>query len=206
MEARALPLFPLSLVLFPGTVIPLHIFENRYREMVADILEGDGRFGVIYNDPDLHGPFQNEKGQIGTVAEIRKHQDLQDGRSLILVRGRGRFQILEELRGDALYHQAMVERYRDLPVEDVEALTARRKTSIRLFAHVLTRQPHVPEALPSIDPEKEVSFKLAAAARMDTVMQQELLELRREDERLDRLDPVFRFGIRRANGEGQAKA
>ena len=91
MNTSTLPLFPLSLVLFPGTVVPLHIFEPRYRQMVTDILEGDRRFGLLYHDPDEHGPFMNEPGRVGTVAVIRRYQPLPDGRSMIMVRGLDRF-------------------------------------------------------------------------------------------------------------------
>jgi Lon protease-like protein len=206
MSPVDLPLFPLPVVLFPGTLLPLHIFEPRYKKLVSDIMDGDGTFGLIYHDPDLAGPFMNETGQVGALAKIRKHQLLPNERSLILARGIGRFRIVEEIIGDRPYYQARVEDFGDEAVADTDALKKRRKSSLSLFEQVVRTQPHVPDALPSFKVEKEVSFRLAASARMDVIMQQELLEMRREIDRLDRLDPVFRFGIGRLPYDGQAQA
>lgn len=206
MAMESLPLFPLPVVLFPGTMIPLHIFEARYREMLDTILEDDRRFGLVYHDPDESGPFMNEAGQVGTIAEVRKHQPLQDGRSLILIRGIDRFRIQEEVLGGSPYYQAKVGPYQDTPPADGRGLVARRGKSLALFEQVLGSLPHVPEALPSFDVEKELSFRLAAVARMDTFWQQELLEMTEETARLDRLDPVFRFGIDRSWEGGKPEA
>jgi Lon protease-like protein len=206
MDARRLPLFPLPVVLFPGTLIPLHIFEPRYRDMVADVMKTDGSFGLVYHDPDRQGPFMNEEGRIGTVAKIRRHQPLTEGRSLILVRGVERFRIQSEAEGPALYYEAFVTKVQDDPPADPEALRARRKSSLALFRSVLHTMPHVPEALPRFDVQDELSFKLAATLRMDPFWQQELLELRDEDLRLSRLEPLFRAGIQRWWDDWQAKA
>lgn len=197
MNTIRLPLFPLPLVLFPGTSIPLHIFEQRYREMVRDVLSGDRRFGILYHDPDEHGPFLNERGRVGTVAEVTRHQPLPDGRSMILVKGLRRFRIAREETGKAAYYQAWVGGYRDRAPEAPELLLARRRRSLALFRTVLQTFPHVPEALPTFRLKRELSFRLAAVVRMDPFWQQELLELRDEMERLTRLDPVFRAGMKR---------
>jgi Lon protease-like protein len=206
MDAQRLPLFPLPIVLFPGTLIPLHIFEPRYREMVADVLGTDRRFGLIYHDPDRQGPFLNEEGRVGTVALIRRHQPLTDGRSLILVRGVERFRIASEAEGPSPYYEAFVTEVQDEPPADPEALVARRKSLLALFRSVLHTMPHVPEALPRFDVQEELSYKLAATVRMDPFWQQELLELLDEDLRLSRLAPVFRAGIDRWLDDWQAKA
>jgi Lon protease-like protein len=165
--------------------------------MVSDALEGDGRFGVLYHDPDESGPFMNEGGDVGTVALIRKHQPLPDGRSVIMVRGEERFRTVEEMEDDTLYFRAMVEPYVDAPVPDLKRLVGRRKRSLILFKNILQTLPHVPDALPTFSVKKEISFLLGAAVRMDPFWQQELLELRDEVARLERLDPVFQAGIDR---------
>ena len=198
MEPFRIPLFPLPMVLFPGTLIPLHIFEPRYREMVRDVMESDKRFGLLYHDPDESGPFLNEEGLIGTVALIRRHQPLPDGRSMILVRGAERFQIRTEVMEDTPYYQAQVIPFEDQPGEiSGPELVARRKRSLALFKNVLQTQAHAPDAMPSFSVKKELSFKLAAVVRMDPFWQKELLEMRDEASRLDRLDPVFQAGIER---------
>ena len=197
MEKTTLPLFPLSMVLFPGTVVPLHIFEPRYRQMVTDVLNGDKRFGLIYHDPDEQGPFMNEPGRVGTVAVIRRYQPLPDGRSMIMVRGMDRFQTVAEVEGETLYYQAEVGPYEDLPHPDPKVLVARRKRSLGLFKNILQTLSHVPEALPTFSVRRELSFRLAAVVRMDPFWQRELLEIQDETARLDRLDPVFQAGIER---------
>jgi Lon protease-like protein len=207
MEPFKIPLFPLPMVLFPGTLVPLHVFEERYREMVGHVMEGDKRFGLIFHDPDESGPFMNEEGQIGTVALIRRHQPLPDGRSMLLVRGSERFQIHAEVTGPALYYEATVTRYEDRSPEiDRERLVARRKRSLALFKNVLQTQPHVPDAMPSFSTKKELSFRLAAVVRMDPFWQRELLELQDEVARLDRLDPIFQAGLERWWADGRAEA
>ena len=113
MDPVRLPLFPLPIILFPGTVLPLHIFEPRYRQMVEHVMERDNRFGLLYHDPDTHGPFSNEKGRIGTVAEIRKHNPIPDGCSMILVRAWDGFRQCRRSWGDALYDEATVAPYDD---------------------------------------------------------------------------------------------
>jgi Lon protease-like protein len=197
MEPFRVPLFPLPVVLFPGTVVPLHIFEPRYQQMVSDVLNGEKSFGLLYHDPDGTGPFAGGEGQIGTVAEIRRHQPFPNGRAMILVRGAERFQIQADVTGDALYHEAMVKMYDDEPKADFQRLVARRKRSLALFKNILQTLPHVPEAMPSFSVKRELSFRLAAVVRMDPFWQQELLELQDEVARLDRLDPVFQAGIER---------
>jgi len=197
MEPFRIPLFPVPVVLFPGTILPLHIFEPRYQQMVSHVMERDGSFGLLYHDPDDSGPFMNEAGLIGTVAEIRRHQPAPDGRSMIMVRGAERFQIQSEVTGDALYFEATVSSYEDEPVADPVKLVDRRKRSLALFKNILLTLPHVPDALPTFSVKRELSFRLAAVVRMDPFWQTELLELRDECARLDRLDPVFQAGIER---------
>jgi Lon protease-like protein len=206
METFRLPLFPLPVTLFPGTVLPLHIFEPRYRQMVEHVMKGDKRFGLLYHDPDESGPFLNEEGRVGTLAEIQRHQLLPDGRSLILVRGVTRFQIVWEVRGEALYYEAEVGIYEDLPPQDPEALYQQRKRSLGLFKNLLRTQAHAPDALPTFRLKEELSFKLAATVRMDPFWQQELLEMRDEAARLGRLDPVFLVGLERGWEEGGQEA
>jgi len=194
------------MVLFPGTLAPLHIFEPRYRQMVTDLLEGDRRFGLLYHDPDESGPFMNQGGDVGTVALIRKRQPLPDGRSVIMVRGMQRFRTVREIDGEEPYYQALVEPYEDEAVRDPEGLVKRRKRTLALFKNILQTLPHVPGALPPMSVKRELSFLLAAAVRMDTFWQQELLEMQDEAARLDRLDPVFQAGIERWWEKGGTQA
>src|SRR5437667_180860 len=92
--ARELPIFPLPLVLFPGAPQPLHIFEPRYRQLLADCLAADRRFGVTYVAPP-RAPDDDpapRPGDLGCVALIRSTQELPDGRSNVLTVGERRFE------------------------------------------------------------------------------------------------------------------
>src|SRR5205807_1315981 len=87
--ARELPIFPLPIVLFPGAPQPLHIFEPRYRELLADCLAADRRFGIAYV-PAEYPPGSEplpRAGDVGCVALIQNTQGLPDGRSNILTVG-----------------------------------------------------------------------------------------------------------------------
>ncbi len=125
-----IPLFPLpNVVLFPGTRLPLHIFEPRYRDMVATAAAGSGLIGMVV----LRGDWQqNYEGSpeiypVGCVGRIVEREPLPDGRSNLVLLGRRRFQIVEEFTGQP-YRRARVEWLddpREAPAEAV--LTALRQ-------------------------------------------------------------------------------
>ena len=92
---REIPLFPLQVVLFPGGVLPLHIFEPRYREMVTYCLDTDSEFGVVLINEgaetgDAAGPYR-----VGTATRILDVSHLPDGRMNIVTAGEYRFEILD---------------------------------------------------------------------------------------------------------------
>src|SRR5437016_6179682 len=89
---RELPLFPLPVVLFPGMPMPLHIFEPRYRKLLADIRAADNLFGLSYFDADASSKEIPPAGHIGCVAEVTETQALPDGRSNVLTVGVIRYQ------------------------------------------------------------------------------------------------------------------
>lgn len=188
-----LPLFPLPVVLLPGAVMPLHIFEPRYRQMVARCLEFDGRFGLVYHDPDRMGPFQMEPGRVGTVAEIGEFRILPDGRSLLVAHGRDRFRIEDGVESDTLYYEAVVSDLSDEDPEDEESLVRSRQRSLDLLATVLARfGPSQTEGgSPDLDPGQETSFRIAAWIPLDPVWKQDILSRTREEERLRRIDRVL---------------
>ena len=99
LSVRELPLFPLpEVVLFPNEVLPLHIFESRYRIMLQSVLETDSLFGVVKWDPNT-----KSMANVGCCAHIIKHQTADDGRSNIITMGQQRFQILEIVRSTPFY-------------------------------------------------------------------------------------------------------
>ncbi len=99
LSVRELPLFPLpEVVLFPNEVLPLHIFESRYRMMLKSVLETDSLFGVVKWDPNT-----KSMANVGCCAHIIKHQTANDGRSNIITIGQQRFQVLEIVRSTPFY-------------------------------------------------------------------------------------------------------
>ena len=95
-----LPLFPLpDLVFFPSTRMPLHIFEPRYRAIVADALNEESRFGIVLLKPGWQGDYYGAPAvhPLGTIGTIEQAVSLEDGRFNILVRGDIRFRILGEV-------------------------------------------------------------------------------------------------------------
>jgi Lon protease-like protein len=110
MTALHLPLFPLNTVLFPGMVLPLHIFEPRYQEMINHCLEQHQPFGVAFieNGQEVGGPAQPHP--IGTWGAIQGVERLGDGRMNIEVVGQERFKIVA-LHYDKSYLSGTVERF-----------------------------------------------------------------------------------------------
>lgn len=96
LEMYELPLFPLNVVLFPGMPLPLHIFEDRYKAMVADCIRENRPFGVVHIQESLAESGGNDAPvAIGCTAEIAQVQPLEQGRMLILTVGRERFRVVE---------------------------------------------------------------------------------------------------------------
>lgn len=103
-----IPLFPLNTVVFPGQQLPLHIFEPRYRQLVSDVLEKEGEFGIalIASGREVGGGA--EPVAVGCAVRITEVQELPDGRFNIICQGTRRFRVLERL-GETPYLRAAVE-------------------------------------------------------------------------------------------------
>lgn len=195
IQPARVPLFPLPVVLLPGAMMPLHIFEQRYRDMVRDAIDGDGRFALFYHDWDDHGPFLGDPGTIGCMATIRQHQELDDGRSLIAVEGSGRIRISEGMKQSALYFDAEVAAVPDTTVMSGSELQFRRRESINLFNALIDRLPERPAALPELADDEEVSYQIAQMIQMKPGWHSRLLEITDEGSRLARVDQVVRKAI-----------
>ena len=190
-----LPLFPLSLVLFPGVPLPLHIFEPRYRQMLEDIQAGDSLFGLSYFDASTATRETPAVGSIGCVARVTDTQTFSDGRSNILTVGLIRYRIEEYLeRGDP-YLVVRVSYFED-EAEDAEALQERSREVAETFTRIARAVRIINDErarLPNIsdtEPER-LSFLVAAAMELEPEVKQELLELRSTSERLRRLRDIL---------------
>lgn len=121
-ELLELSIFPLpNVVFFPGTLLPLHIFEPRYRKMVQDALQGDRRIGMVLQGSEWETRDSGipEVHSVGGLGRINEAHELDDGRYDILLRGVSRFRIVEFL-SEAPYRLARVELLVDLYEEQPE--------------------------------------------------------------------------------------
>jgi Lon protease-like protein len=182
VSAESLPLFPLNTVLFPGVGLPLHVFEERYRILVGELVEQTGprRFGVVairqglevgeYEEPVLH--------EVGCVAEIRRVHRHDDGRYDVVTFGGPRFRLLgtDDARP---YLRGSVEYLPEDPGDDAPGRAAVVATAFGAYcrAVALARDEEVAEpALPLTDPVL-TSYVVAAAMRLDLPEKQGLLAL-----------------------------
>ena len=133
-------LFPLGLVLLPTEQVPLHIFEPRYRELIAECLENEQPFGLVYADDD----GLRRTGTLATVVEVV--DEFEDGRLNIVVEGGDRFRLVELTDGRS-FHTGTIEPFADVddppPPDDV-----RRGLGLQgdLLLHLLMAGVQVPRA------------------------------------------------------------
>ena len=177
MRPERIPLFPLNVVLFPGEQLPLHIFEPRYRRMVRECLEAKSPFGMLLALP-------NGVVRVGCTAEIvdivKKYED---GRMDILTVGRDAFRILELFTDDPLL-QGQIDYLEDhdsllAPVKSQRLIEAYETCHTLLFSEL-------PRNFDGIAPE-HLAYAVAAALPLDLLWKQQILELRSEAERQERL-------------------
>lgn len=187
------PLFPLPLVLFPGMALPLHIFEPRYRQLLADCLDGDRRFGIA-RLPEGTAEAELPAGTIGCVAEIVNTEALPDGRSNIVVRGAERFALVSLVPSSRPYHlcsAALVEDDFEIGAE-LDALAARVRDVFQRVARAARTLADDPDPLPDLpDDAASLSFAIAAMIDIGLEARQEILASRSPLERLRHLDSVL---------------
>ncbi|HEY1651628.1 MAG TPA: LON peptidase substrate-binding domain-containing protein [Acidimicrobiales bacterium] len=107
MTGTRLPMFPLSVVLFPHASMPLHVFEPRYRELMRDCLEGDQRFGIVLIERGSEVGGGDERSALGTRGVINRAAELPDGRWVLEVRGET-VVVIDEWLPDDPYPLALV--------------------------------------------------------------------------------------------------
>jgi len=170
MQDGLLPLFPLQVVLLPGSPLPLHIFEDRYKEMIREVLPGTLEFGVV---------LASEKGIVNTgcTATVdRVLREYPDGRMDILTRGRRRFEILL-LNEERSFLRGAVEFFDD---DEPDPGSPPAPDVVRSVISELSEQ----QSLDASDPR--LSFRLAQEVP-DLGLRQTLLVTRSEAERMRRI-------------------
>jgi Lon protease-like protein len=201
--AEVIPLFPLSHVLLPGMPLPLHIFEQRYRDLLDDIADAPGGacFGVVALRSGAEAQSKNtldagpDVEPVGTLAEILELEPRGDGTSDLLSVGSRRFRIERLLLDGKAYLRAEVE----FLGEDDGELTAEQETRARelleLYDAILIRLAGRATGSELPDDANQVSYQIAARLPLPPGERQELLTATTTADRLDRLAELLRREI-----------
>ena len=171
-----LALFPLDVVLFPGALLPLHIFEPRYQQLLVDCTAGDHRFGIVPTGEDGKPPT----GVIGTVAEVRAAQAVGDGRSNIVVSGERRFMLRRYEDDPAPYLVGMADPFDDDGADQDEAnqhTVALRQLADRCAAALGTLAT-APQSTAWAADAATLTFQIAAMLDTDLEFKQRFLGMR----------------------------
>lgn len=170
-----LPLFPLDVVLFPGTPLPLHIFEPRYKEMIGECRDQDRSFGVVR-------AAEQGLAEIGCTAEIVSVvKEYPDGRLDIITEGRKRFEVLA-VNQERSFLRAEVLMFEDEPSSAAQEDAAR---AVRLHSEILAFAGATQDL--SAADQSTLSFYLAGSLPLDLDFKQKLLGLRSEAQRITSL-------------------
>ena len=189
LSVRELPLFPLpEVVLFPQEVLPLHIFESRYKMMLKSVLETDSMFGVIKWDPNT-----KSMANVGCCAQIIKHQTAEDGRSNIITLGQQRFQVLEITRSTPFY-SAMVSWISDDNVENLQKLDSLKdqvSEALNDVINLTSKLTNTKKTLPDKLPETPIELSFWIGAHLGGAVAEEQQRLLEEKNTYSRLHREF---------------
>ena len=192
-----LPIFPLpDLTFFPHTLLPLHVFEPRYRAMIADCLGRDRRLAVVGLRPGYEETYHDKPAvhAIGGAGEIVRSERLATGRFNILVRGDCRIRIEQELPTDTLYRMVKAAPLVDVGADRpgvVERMGAVKRLGHQVLEAVNRSTPQLEEALDSDLAPGVLADRLAAALVPVPSIRQRLLEEPDVDRRLTLLQATL---------------
>jgi Lon protease-like protein len=182
---RDFPLFPLSIVALPHELVPLHIFEERYRTMIGECLDRGTEFGIVWAGEEGVRPI----GCAMEITEVLERMD--DGRMNILTRGTRPFRIVDE-RHDLAYPAGTVEFLSDKSEQaDAKTQSAAHEAYGALVAHATDREPDA-EELDTLS-----AYQMAATVDFGLEAKQGLLDLRSENARLRLVTRLFRAAMKR---------
>jgi Lon protease-like protein len=189
-EPVELAMFPLGSVLWPYTLVPLHVFEPRYRELVETCLAGTNEFGVVLIERGHEVGGGDKRFDVGTVARILRADRLEDGRYVLVVGGTQRLRVEAWLPDDP-YPRATVRRLGEGPGSPDPARVAE---VVELAARVVALRAILGESMPTPtgdlatdDDPVRACFRAAAAAGLGPLDAQRVLELDDPGARADRL-------------------
>jgi Lon protease-like protein len=183
--SRDFPLFPLGIVALPGELIPLHIFEERYKTMISECLEGKREFGIVWLSDD----GLREVGCACAIDSIL--EEMEDGRLKLLVRGTRPFRVLER-QGHLPYPAGIIEFVEDRDdALDPELAKAAHEAYAELVRRATDRDPE-PDELADMS-----AYAMAATVDFGLDAKQGLLDMRSENARLRLVTRLFRAAVKR---------
>ena len=182
---RDFPLFPLGVVALPHELVPLHIFEDRYRTMVGECLERGSEFGIVWAADDAHRAV----GCAMEIAEVLERMD--DGRLNILTRGTRPFRIVEE-HEDLPYPAGTVEFLLDKDETADPGTADAAHEAYNVLVEQATDRTLEPEELGGMS-----AYQMAATVDFGLEAKQGLLDLRSETARLRLVARLFRAALKR---------
>ncbi len=183
-EGLELPIFELPVVILPGELLPLHIFEERYKRMIGHCLDNAEPFGIVFRDEEGNA---HRIGCMARVTEVLER--FEDGRMNVVVAGEQPFKILERFEagdfpaGEVEPIDASDEQGQE---DDPEAASMAREAFAELVKRVSGEPPDVGEL------EAENSYGIAARVELPAETKQALLELRSEPDRMRMLGNALR--------------
>lgn len=186
--ARSLPMFPLGTVLMPHMVLPLHIFEPRYRTMFHDLMDGDREFGVVQIARGSETGGGDERCDVGTVARVLQAEELDDGRWVAVTVGTRRIRVREWYPDDP-YPQARVDELAEDGIDD--DVRRRRDHLLPRVRRLLALRSElgddtVPSTFDVADDDAVACWQLLVLTPLSEHDAQQLLATDGWDERLDR--------------------
>lgn len=196
---KRLPIFPLPVILMPSELMPLHIFEEKYRQMLKDAELERNLFGITFFDPQETFAEKPEPGTIGCVAEIQDVQTLPDGRSNIMTAGVIRYRLIDYVETDAPYLVAEIEYFED-EKEDASVLQNLSDEVFVLFkrvaeaAHKISGMRGEFPDIPQAEPE-QLSFLITSAFNLEIDLKYKMLETRSTIERLENMRTILKKAV-----------
>ena len=204
----SLPIFPLpDLTFFPHTMLPLHIFEARYRAMITDCLSRDKRLAVVGLKPGYEGSYEGKPAvyPVSGVGRIVQWERLASGRYNLLLRGEGRVRIDRELPTDTLYRMVAATPLSETGFAGaaVPALTGRVKARCQQILSAVGRSGEdLQNMMEGLDHPAELCDQVASALIPTPTTRQALLEELDVERRLERLAVALDDLLSQLTGEG----
>ena len=192
---RHLPIFPLPLVMLPNELLPLHIFEDRYRQMLKDVEEAGKFFGVTWFEPTEAFLEKPATGTVGCVAEIRESETLPDGRSNILTLGIIRYRLVDYVDTGEPYFVGDIEFFEDEKGDagEIDPLADEVFSLFERMAKAAFKMSGNRGRLPEIQrtDAEALSFLITAAFNFENDKKYRLLEMTSTADRLNDLKIVL---------------